>query len=228
MTFIIIFLILLLQYYFKLAATAPWRQSSQAAIWQAWTKLATAVSLQQKPVFSALGFIALVMIIVAALYHLLGFIAAFVLLWFACDAFPAPAEDDEVVYRFRHLFAIWFWFVILGIYPAMLYFAIVLAYENLPSLKDVTWFEQSLSLLEWIPVRLLGLSLGLVSSLMPVLAQWLKDMRFALSSQADILRNWTDLAVKADGEASIQRLLIRVGLLWLVILALLSIGSYVV
>tara|TARA_A100001015_G_C15039062_1_gene738313 strand:+ start:1982 stop:2668 length:687 start_codon:yes stop_codon:yes gene_type:complete len=228
MTFIIIFVILLSQHYFKFAINAPWRTSALSYIWSGWQKLATALSLDKNPGSNALGFIVLAMLVVVILHHLLGFVAAFVLLWFSLDAYPGSDRPNEAGYRLRHLFAIWFWFVVLGIYPAMLYVAIVLAIEQLPGLKSVTWYVQILSLLEWIPARLLGLSLGLVSSLMPVFVQWLKDLRLGLTSQERLLNNWAELALKADADASLQGLLARAGLLWLVILALLSIGAYVV
>ena len=228
MTFIVIFLILLLQYYFKLAADKPWRQGFWGQAWVMWCKLTSSLKFLSNPSYSAAGFVITAMVGVGLLEHFLGFIAAFVLLWLAIDAFPAPVRSEEISYRFQHLFVIWFWFVVLGIYPAMLYFFIIMVLENIPELATNKYVQQLVALIEWLPARLLGISLGLVSSFMPVFTAWLADWRLGLYPAGPLLEKWINVAVKADSSASLQRILVRVGLLWLVLLAILSIGAYVV
>lgn len=227
MKFVIICVILISQYHFKLYATSSWRLGLWSNVWNRWRSASAKVGALSDSKLNVIAFVALGMLIVVLLNSYLSYFAAFVLLWFCLDAFPASERQDELQYRFQNLFVIWFWFVLLGIYPAMFYFLLLLALNNSASSPALAQLQVIINAFEWLPARLLGLSIALVSSLMAVLGLWLNDLLSGLDPVQPLLNRWMDAAIKSDGSASLQRLLSRSALLWLVVLALLSAGAFV-
>ncbi len=142
-------------------------------------------------------------------------------------------EDDDLVslqfeceyelsyHEFERWFAVIFWFVVAGAAGAFAYRILVLAAERHQAC--VHW----LGLVEWIPARLTGLSVGLVGDFDATLAQWEETLDHGVDTRA-CLYSFVGKAIPPDlqpGEAAqrvetLRGLFRRALILWVVFAAL--------
>lgn len=144
---------------------------------------------------------------------------------------PHDQEIASLLIRANHnIFAILFWFAILGPMGPVLYRLndVLSHHENFKELTSAsTIFE---SYLDWIPVRLFAFSISLMSHFMPVLKCWVNEALSSVQKNAVLLANCGFTALEherhsthttAEGiQQHVMELIDRSLILWLVIMAL--------
>lgn len=147
----------------------------------------------------------------------------------------SPIEEENLVVGFliqsnRNIFAVLFWFAILGPVGAILYrFIEVTAQETgQPELVPVSTMIRQV--MDWVPVRLIGLGCALVSHFREVMSVWLKECLTRLGNNENFLARCGLIALKqglGDKVFSLdemrelsEALVDRTLALWLVMMAL--------
>lgn len=141
--------------------------------------------------------------------------------------------EDIFTQAYVRIFAVLFWFAILNVYGAAFYFMLTLMRgfhgERDVELSDVA--AKVLSVMDWVPVRLLGLSFALVGHFSRGFGYCLKHLLSNLEQTKSFVQeagiaalNLTEGAEK-DGQAAVE-LANRALIVWLVAIALITIGSW--
>ncbi len=142
--------------------------------------------------------------------------------------------------RYRSIFALIFWMVILGPLGVILY-AEISRWGSLLSRESNSSEESGLQLkviqlegiLDWVPMRLLGLTYALLGNFSAIFQTWRQQLFTTVSSSSAALGmmalNFKDGAsdtVSEEQRVSIDQLLNRSLLVWLVVFALFTIGRW--
>ncbi len=193
-------------------------------------------------------------ILVATLiYHAIGMIAYYVLtlvvFWYCVDArslqlHTASGERLQPVLAntYQHLFAMIFWLFLLGSSGVVLYTLVLLLDDALESKMD----EKSVALrgftlkveavLDWVPLRLMGLSYALVGHFTPAFQYWYQHLWTGLNYTKEEATTCAFLAAglkDASGSVNehqlreMNHLVNRALLVWLVVIALFTIGAWI-
>lgn len=141
----------------------------------------------------------------------------------------------------QHIFTILFWFILFGAVGALAYF-LIQSIRQLASQEDSPWAEllpvtsKWLAIAEWIPVRLLALSYALVGHFITAFDYLRKNISSGLTESAHfaIEAGFAALnlehpdvvhADREENEAALS-LIDRALLLWIVILAIFTLGGW--
>lgn len=112
------------------------------------------------------------------------------------------------------IFAPLFWFALLGPFGAVLYRLTEQLLEN-------DFIEIAKSVLDWIPVRLFGFGIALVSYFVEVFPKWFKYLVRGLNDNRRLLETCVSCALKKNRNvAHLLALIDRAIIVWLVVLAL--------
>ncbi len=182
-------------------------------------------------------------VLASALHGLLGhFLLGILVLWY-CLGFDQLKSDsvkgiDSFLLGSYHLvFAVVFWYGLLGVFGLGLYFSLtqlraVLKTDNSEkTLAALTMMV--LGVMDWVPARLLGISFALVGNFSVLFPIWVKELPGKINDAEEHVVEWGNKALEhssADSKptpASAKTLVERSLMLWLVALALISIGSWV-
>lgn len=142
----------------------------------------------------------------------------------------------------QHIFAIIFWYILLGPVGAVLYYLvnriIFLAKQNQPELiafKDAA--QQIQSILDWIPVRITGLCYALVGQFNYAFTKWLKYLKLGSSKSQELAYclglaalelDETDPATAQLSENySALTLIDRSLVIWIVVIAVFTLGAWI-
>lgn len=116
-----------------------------------------------------------------------------------------PAESHEeavktIAYRyFERYFAVMFWFILVGAPGALLYrLSVVYQQQRLQDNPETDFQNRWLWLLEWLPVRLVGVSLAVVGNFPACLAR-LSESIVSSASSEEVLGNYA-LAASLTGD----------------------------
>ena len=104
----------------------------------------------------------------------------------------------SISYRyFERYFAVMFWFVLAGAPGALLYRLLVLHSDmNLDSeQEDKHRIQHGLHLMEWLPVRLMGLSLAFVGNFTACLESWRASVLSESMSTVDVIEDYVSSAL---------------------------------
>jgi len=182
-------------------------------------------------------------------FGLLAFIFAFLILWYCFGDFVFDDKaaihqenyHDEVETQVaslvmlanNHIFAVTFWFLILGPIGAVLYRVNELVSKKGANAELQTVATKFQLLLDWIPTRLLAISFGFVSHFMKVLKAWLDHILTGVSQNEQVLTACGFAAMQDDLNASgitpaevkkhVLTLIDRTLIFWLVIIAIITI-----
>lgn len=144
---------------------------------------------------------------------------------------------------FEQIFAVLFWFIVLGPFGAVLYRIFDLLYKE--SIADGSLYtdfadctRQIKNGLEWIPARLLSLSYSLVGNFMKSFTLFIKEIFGGLDTNENLIKrcglSTVELAVEdeqhamGDEEISIVLALVnRALILWLVVVAVLTLVMWI-
>lgn len=202
--------------------------------------------------------IAIIFALVSALLGDFGyFILSVVLLWYCLDARDIrkePYEDKTskalFITTYRNLFGVIFWFSLFGPVGLSLYIIVVklgdLLVEGSPYISDEFGIalgeslHKILAILDWIPVRLLGLSYALVGHFGSVFKSWLKKLSQGLSNTEALVAEWGMIALQQGSTSDISSaqdvasahekeaisLIDRSLLVWLIVIFLITFGIF--
>jgi len=138
----------------------------------------------------------------------------------------------------HNVFSVLFWYLILGTFGALLYFMVSLINKNadkeFPAMKEANALV--LGVLDWIPVRLLGLSMALVGSFGSVFGRWMKALTAGLERSNEFATEFGLAAIGKDpakvDDADVQEnkdalaIVFRALIVWVVFVALLTIVAF--
>lgn len=119
-----------------------------------------------------------------------------------------PELHDQVIegasYKyFERYFPVLFWFVLLGAPGALLYRLTALA--AVARLGEERCAATSLRLLEWLPLRLLGLAFALMGDFATAMREWRATLFDTASSSAQVLARLVRAALGTNPAPSIQQ-----------------------
>ena len=187
----------------------------------------------------------LVAVIVFSLVgHILGGVGYWVLLvvwfWYCLDLADVGQEAEassamqSVLPYFHGVFAVIFWFLF-G--PVWLVLYIIISDIDAMGVRtndahQLFVINKKLSsLMDWLPVRLLGISVAMTSNFSRILKLWLSSLGSGLSGTAGLVVQWVEAALEGgDPSVPLQK---RLGLLleyslvvWLIVVVLLTIVHF--
>ena len=158
------------------------------------------------------------------------------LLWYCLDArdlrkepYENPSMSTILVQRYQHCFAILFWYALLGVAGITLYFSItqlkkILRGEAGNTVALKAFLETVQNTLDWVPVRLLGLTFALVGHFGHVFKQWLQKCLQGINHPQGLLIEWGQAALNSESGTDPLKpatdLMDRSLLVWLVVLLL--------
>lgn len=150
------------------------------------------------------------------------------------EAAAHKALTEAVFTKSLHqVFSILFWFLLLGPMGAVLYYVLALLNKS----DELKTFHkagaQVLGIMDWVPVRLLGLSFALVGSFANVYKPWIKALQKTISKSNELGVTFGLAAIGIDGKKeSLETikgaidLCFRSQVVWVVVLALVTVASY--
>lgn len=155
------------------------------------------------------------------------------------DTLAQTTPEALFKHRYQTLFAGLFWFFILGPAGLVLYVTVVHLCaseseqtEQAPS--AVAHFAALvLGILDWVPVRVLGLTFALAGNFVNVFKAWLRDLNTPIRQSCALVATWGVLALggkSEDGSSSsrsdVAALLERTLVIWLVVMAVFTLGFW--
>ena len=194
-------------------------------------------------------------IIFSLVYQLLGYLGAGVLqlalVWYCLDGRDIRKEpygdattEKILLQTYQHLFAVLFWYCVLGPVGLVLYICVSqlsqVAPRTLASSEQETqhngdhlyeYLSKTLGILDWVPVRLLGLSFALVGSFAAVFKLWMRKLFEGITDPPLLVVEWGQAALAAESteksplESTID-LVDRSLLVWLFVVLLVTVGVF--
>lgn len=176
------------------------------------------------------------------IYHFLGvFVYAifnFILVWLCIDCrdlikkpYPNLRTADFFVITYERLFAVIFWFVVFGPAGLILYTAVI-------SLRNLLSAESHLNLLfyvlkikavlDWVPIRLMGLSYAIVGHFSSVSKLWSEQWQSRLSDDAGLVTEYGSAALGVHKSAlnnlqlEVVQIINRALVFWLMVIGILT------
>ncbi|MCH9644742.1 MAG: regulatory signaling modulator protein AmpE [Gammaproteobacteria bacterium] len=184
--------------------------------------------------------VVVIMIIFLVVYHTIGVVGYFildcVLLWFCLDFRDVTVEQYSVA-RLRGVFGIIFWFVLLGPFGTLVYFTTESMHRYFESTRIEDHTSKAvcvfLNILDWLPARLLGLSVALVGSFAAVMKSWIQGLAAPLKKIPEYVTGWCELAIEKQHvelekqeKSALISLLDRALWVWLIVIGLINLGMW--
>ena len=169
------------------------------------------------------------------------FIVSLVLVWYCVDydgvkAAAKKSSDLEflLMMSFERVFAMIFWFALLNIFGIALYYLVAVFRRSIekhekPNASLLKALIQLQGIMDWIPLRLVGITFALVGRFGSGFAAVAKGFFSGLKNTHQQAVDWAMASLEAgEDEFKAGLLMVDRGLLiWLVVLALISIGAWV-
>lgn len=186
-------------------------------------------------------------ILFGIIYHLTGLVGYFILsaiwFWYCVDGRdtqkrPYTMQSPNVLLDngYRTVFGVIFWFAVFGPLGLTLYYMVTCVCDELSRLKDermqstLAYGLKVQAILDWVPARLLALSFAVVGHFSKVMGVWLKQLLSGLDAGITLLRACAtaalDAAEQSDQLTAMYNLLNRALLVWLFIIALVTLGIF--
>jgi AmpE protein len=192
-----------------------------------------------------LPLILLITIVFALVYHLFGGLGNLVLsvafVWYWLDArdyikyplSPDSTSEDYIEHTFGTVFGVIFWYFLFGPIGLALYVCstemrhFLATNENGAKEALYDYSSKLQGILNWVPARLLALTYALVGHFTASISTVLKGFGLGINADHEYLVNCakTSLQNPSDPQETIQ-LIERAALVWLVVLALLTISYW--
>lgn len=240
MVFIVVLFALLIQWFVNLEGR--YRYNGWFNTYYLWVQKTIKIHFSwAKIAILVLPFVILVLLLDGMFKHFWGIAGQFIfnllLLWYCTDydgARDRAKKDNDIdhffVFTFERVFAMVFWYALFGVLGASVYYMacilrITLKEQSSPYEKIA---HQLRGLLDWIPLRLLGLTFALVGRFSATFAAVFKATFTGVGETRKQLVEWAHLSLE-EGKTSAAALALvdRSLFVWLVVLALLSIGAWV-
>lgn len=178
-------------------------------------------------------------IIFSIMFHVFGsfgyWVVSLVLFWYCIDArdlvkqpYSGVGPVNLLIEVYRALYGMIFWFTLFGPVGLVLYYVTksLNSYfqQHLRSeAKELGFYAQRvLAVLDWIPVRLFTLSFALVGHFASVFKLWMKSLLGGFDVEMSLITQCGQAVVNTAEDAI--ALLNRVLIVWLVVIALVTIG----
>jgi AmpE protein len=178
-----------------------------------------------------------------AMRGLIGhFLLSLFIVWYSLGLDRLKAEsgdqvDDILINSYRNIFAVIFWYTLVGPLGAVLYYLLrqlngVLEQEPQDSGLLMS-LNRVIGVMDWVPVRILGISYALVGHFATLFPLWLKDLPGKLEDNESHVVEWgvKSLELSKSEESSktdaAYALVQRSVAVWLVALALISVGYWI-
>lgn len=198
--------------------------------------------------------VVLYVLVVATLTHFLGLAFTFLfncfVLWCYLDAKPLPLTKANKIYlpeifmnRYYAIFSVLFWYIILGPLGIMLTGETRKLCNNLKSQQelDVYFSPECLQklntvrrVMDWIPVRLVGLTYALVGHFRPAFQYWCRQLA-GLDAEPMLIVDYGMVALSWDPKvtmsgsleevAEVESLSNRALCVWLAVLVIFTVGG---
>lgn len=246
MTFIVILISLSIQWFSKLRSARyqlNWVDSycrfMQARITSLTTQHGWVAIL-----FLVAPIILITSVVFTLVYHGLGhlgyLVLSLVLLWYCMDV-RAFLESTTVpallLIAYQRLFVLLFWYSIFGPIGLILYVIINELHHYFLSLFSEEPIRKTIlsdlvvtqSVLDWVPVRLLGLTFALAGHFSSVFNRWITELFHGISTDQHLVITWGEAAMQ-PGDMNVEEakgLIYRSLIIWLVVMALVSLGFWI-
>lgn len=240
MTFIVIVVCLAVQWFLQLDSAAyQWHWSQKYFAWmhhrmEVLTKghALFTVALLVLPVVIAMS------VLFTLVYHLFGYVGylvlSFGLLWYCIDVTSLKKISnshtldtvDLFCQSYHKIFTLLFWYFVFGPIGLVLYVVSATLHKEW---IDQKYFIVLLGILDWVPSRLLGLSFALAGDFGVVFKEWLKLLPQGIADNRTVITVCgtaamsTETKTADDAMALIQRTI----LVWLVVMALITVGRWI-
>lgn len=252
MSFVIILIVLAAQYYLRFYS-APYQMHWVGPYFQ-WLQTRFEALTKGHGLFGVFLFVVPLLIVVSLVftivYHLLGYVGylllSLVLMWYCCDIQslhekPAASSSINALFlaSYQTCFALLFWYFVFGPVGLALYVVVSGLHAYLKPQSDTfpdlsKYSALTLGILDWIPVRLLGLSFALVGHFGAVFKNWIAALAQGVTLDQQYILDWGYAALSLDEKAEkqaeayseVRLLLVRSLCVWLVVMALLSLGYW--
>jgi len=195
-------------------------------------------------------------IIFTLAYGLLGYVGTgilqLILVWYCLDVRDLrkePYGDGEsetlLLQSYQRIFAVLFWYCLFGPVGLVLYVSVNQLSHVIPKTVSAAEGEEEIQssdslhafllkaqgVLDWAPVRLLGLSFALVGSFGAVFKLWMQKLFHGITDPQALVVEWGRAALKAESSEDSQTeatvdLVDRSLLVWLVVVFLVTIGVF--
>jgi AmpE protein len=122
---------------------------------------------------------------------------------------------------YQKLFAPLFWYFVFGPVGLVLYVTVATLRAQLPIEK---FFGLTLGVLDWLPIRVVGITFALAGNFGAVFKIWWQDITQNIVDNQNQVVSYGEAALSSDSTA--QSIVYRTVLIWLVIMALITIAHW--
>jgi AmpE protein len=152
--------------------------------------------------------------------------------------FKVQSVDDLCISAYAEVFAVFFWFVILGALGAGFYYLThtLIVYLNNKKEKPVHLLHASQKIratLDWVPIRLLGLSFALVGHFFIAASDWWHHLKGGLPQSQSLIIEYVEKATAFQGKNLNEKkehvlfLIERALWLWLIVFSVIMITLWI-
>ena len=241
MSFIIILLCLSAQWFLHIPVPRdfPWEEK-----YLAWMRKRFISLTHEHRLFSFLLLVLPIVIVMSLIftltYHFLGAIGyrllSLVLLLFCVDTiFLKQAHTTQMstatlfLKSYQKIFAPLAWYFIAGPIGLTLYVVVETLRAQLSTQK---YFILVAGILDWVPVRLAGLTFALAGNFGAVFKDWMKELFRGVAHQQDQVIVWGEIAVVSEKKDAITvndaiTLVQRSVLIWVILFGLIALGRWI-
>lgn len=236
MSFLVILICLAVQWFFHLSPSRyQWRWEKSYFQWMDKNILSVT---KGNSLFTALALVLPILVVAAIVFALMYHIGARVgyqllcllLLWYCIDVTciqSTESQTDSTLFEnsYQKIFSRLFWFFVFG--PVGLIFYVVVRGFSVE--LSNAFFEKLLGILDWVPVRLVGLSFALAGDFAAVFKPWILLLPKSPAKSANAVTKLGQAAVAnhTTGNLSdVTALIIRALTVWLVVIALITLGFW--
>lgn len=234
MSFIVILVCLAVQWFMGLSGAMY--EFHWAGHYIHWMRQRFSKLMQGHGIFAVLVLVLPIVIVVSLIftlvYHTLGHVGYLVLslllLWYCIDVGilrQAPgatvSATDLFLKSYQKIFAPLLWYFIFG--PVGLTLYVVVAVLRV-ELSDQRYFVLTQGVLDWVPIRLVGLTFALAGNFGAVFKLWMSNLLSGVSDNQNQVVAFGESAMAPESDA--MGLLRRTLLIWLVIMALITLGRW--
>ena len=240
MSFVVIAFSFALQWFLNLSST-PY-QKSWAPHYLTWMRKRFSGLMQGHGVFTFLVVVLPIVILMSlfftVVYHLFGhfgyLICSLLLFWYCVDITELRVRSKSelsaeqfLLHSYQKIFSPLLWYFVTG--PIGLTLSVIVGiFEK--EFQDQKYFMLAEQAIDWVPVRLLGLTFALAGNFGSVFKLWIKNLMQGLSDEKETVLMMAREALGGDKMlllSDVVSLIHRTVLIWLILIALLSISGWI-
>lgn len=242
MSFIIILICLGVQWFCNFSSAVY--QGAWSSRYVGWMRQTFSALIQGHGLFLLLTLVLPLVIIVSLVftltYHLLGYIGylilSLLLLWYCTDvtglrssSIKAHSASELMLQSYQKVFAPLAWYFVCGPLGLTLYVVVTTLRSQFPIQK---YFVLVSGALDWVPMRLVGLTFALAGNFAAVFKDWMKELLTGISDNQNQVVAWGETALISEKRASVElpdalSLMRRTLVIWLILIAVITVARWV-